>query len=304
MSVPPTEPSAGQLDIGTSTVLAEACAQAGLDFRGAKPIRLGENAIVGLPGGIVVRIARPGQFAAASREVQIARWLAEQGVPAVRVVEGITQPVHTLGRAVTFWHELPPHEHATPAQVADALRRLHELPVPTGFTLGPLAPFVRLAERIEAATTVPDEDRTWLHRHLSALQGRYAELPAGRPHRVIHGDAWVGNLAATADGLIWLDLERCAIGPPEWDLINTTLRYTSFAWISAREYREFGRGYGYDVTNWPGFALLRDIRELRMTCYTAQHAAENPAAQTEALLRVACLRGERGPRPWQWTPAP
>jgi aminoglycoside phosphotransferase (APT) family kinase protein len=286
-------------------VLADACAQAGLDPRGAQPIRLGENAIIGLPGGIVVRIARPGQLTAATREIQIARWLAEQDVPAVRAVDGIDQPVHVDGRAVTFWRELPPHQQGTPTQVAQALRRLHSLPIPTGFTLPPLAPFVRLADRIEAATTLADGDRTWLHRHLTDLKARYAELPPGLPHRVIHGDAWVGNVAATAEGqVIWLDLERCSIGPPEWDLINTTLRYTTFAWITTEEYRGFCRRYGYDVTTWSGFTLLRDIRELRMTCYTAQRAAEDPTVRAEAELRVACLRGVYGPRPWSWTPAP
>jgi aminoglycoside phosphotransferase (APT) family kinase protein len=298
-------PAAGRLPGDLHAVLAAACAQAGLDPAGAVPIRLGENAIVGLPGGIVVRIARPGQLAAATREVQIARWLAERDVPAVQAVEGIDQPVPVDGRAVTFWRELPPHQHGTPAQVAEALRRLHNLSVPTGFTLAPLAPFVRLADRIEAATSLADDDRTWLHRHLIDLQHRYAELPGGRPHCVVHGDAWVGNVAATDDGQVfWLDLERCSIGPPEWDLINTTLRYTSFAWITADTYREFCRRYGYDVTTWPGFSVLRDIRELRMTCYTAQRAAEDPAARAEAELRVRCLRGDHGPRPWSWTPAP
>lgn len=286
-------------------VLADACAQAGLDPTAAEPIRLGENAIVRLPSRVVARIGRPGQLAAATREIQIANWLARHGIPAVRPLHHIAQPVQSRGRAVTFWEELPPHRHGTPAQLADALRRLHNLPAPTDFTLAPLDPFVRLAERIDAAAALPTADRAWLRKRLTDLQARYAELPTGLPRCVVHGDAWVGNIAATADGqVIWLDLERCSIGPPEWDLINTTLRYTSFAWITTEEYHDFCHRYGYDVSTWPGFTLLRDIRELRMTCYTAQRAAENPTARADAKLRVACLRGDHGPRPWSWTPAP
>jgi hypothetical protein len=41
-----------------------------------------------------------------------------------------------------------------------------------------------------------------------------------------------------------------------------------------------------------------------MTCYLGQHAAEHSTARAEAQLRVACLRGRHGPRPWNWTPAP
>ncbi|MGH3908532.1 MAG: phosphotransferase enzyme family protein [Pseudonocardiaceae bacterium] len=286
-------------------VLVDACTRVGLDPGQAQPLRLGENAIFRLPEGIVIRIARPGQSNAAAREVQIARWLAHHGVPAVRVIPGITQPVESGGRAVTFWEELPPHQHGTPTQIADMLRRLHALPRPTSFTLAPLAPFVRLADRIDTATILTDADRAWLRKHLADLQDRCSAVPAGQPHCVIHGDAWAGNVVSTLDGrVVLLDLERCSIGPPEWDLVSTAIKHTSFAWLTAADYQQFCDRVGHDVTTWDGFALLRDIRELRMTCYLAQHATEHPAARNEAKYRIACLRGTHGPRPWNWTPAP
>ncbi|MDX8053810.1 aminoglycoside phosphotransferase family protein [Lentzea sp. BCCO 10_0798] len=285
-------------------VLVEACAVAGLDPGGAEPIRLGENAIFRLPGGVVARIARPGQLAAARKEVRVARWLAEQQVPAVRAIDIANQPVLVGERAVTFWEELPAHRHGTPAEVAEAIRRLHDLPVPAEVPLDELDPFVRLAERIDTATTLPADDRTWLHSHLDDLRTGYAELPKGLPSCVVHGDAWVGNVVATArDEVVLLDLERCAVGPPEWDLISTAIKRTSFGWITTTDYQDFCRRYGHDVTTWPGFALLRDIREFRMTCYIAQRAAEHAEAQAEAQVRVDCLRGRAGPRPWAWTPA-
>ena len=46
-------------------------------------MRLGENALYRLPGGIVARVSRVGQFAAAAREVAVARWLEANHVPAV-----------------------------------------------------------------------------------------------------------------------------------------------------------------------------------------------------------------------------
>jgi aminoglycoside phosphotransferase (APT) family kinase protein len=286
-----------------SSVLVTACAEVGLDHTDAELIRLGENALFRLPGGVVARIARPGQLAAATREVHIAQWLAEHEIPVVRALKDIAQPVQVAGRAVTFWEELPPHRHGTPAQVATAIRRLHDLPIPTDVSLGGLAPFVRLAERIDAATTLTDEDRSWLREHLASLQTRYAHLPTGLPHCVVHGDAWVGNVVVTDDGqVVLLDLERCSVGPPEWDLVSTAIKHTSFDWITAEDYRDFCDRYGHDVTTWSGFELLRDIRELRMALYVAQRAAENPNAQTEAKMRVACLR-EGVKRPWQWTPA-
>ncbi len=67
-------------------------------------------------------------------------------------------------------------------------------------------------------------------------------------------------------------------------------------------YDEFCQEYGSDVTEWEGFELLRDARELRITCWMAQLATENPQAQEQAALRVACLRGNHGARPWPWKP--
>lgn len=120
----------------------------------------------------------------------------------------------------------------------------------------------------------------------------------------MHGDAWVGNIARTEDGAARLiDLERCSIGRPEWDLVSTAIKHTSFGWVSAEDYRHFVEVYGHDVTTWSGFATMRDIRELRMCLYFAQHAPTDPNMHTEARLRLDCLRGRSGPRPWPWTPA-
>jgi hypothetical protein len=34
----------------------------------------------------------------------------------------------------------------------------------------------------------------------------------------VHGDVWGVNIVATGDG-VRLDLERCSIGPPDWDMV-------------------------------------------------------------------------------------
>lgn len=62
---------------------------------------------------------------------------------------------------------------------------------------------------------------------------------------------------------------------------------------------QFCEAYGSDVTTWTGFSLLRDIRELRVTCYVAQLAAEHEryvgkattaTVAAHTLLRT-CLTG-------------
>jgi aminoglycoside phosphotransferase (APT) family kinase protein len=279
--------------------LLVACRTAGLDPRNAELLRLGENALYRLPGNVIARIGRLGQLAAATKEINVALWLESADVPAVQAMSEIDQPVDVDRRPVTFWRELPPHEHGTPTEVATALRRLHSLDQPTSFKLPPIAPFVRLDERISSASRLTEKERAWMREHLAELRSRYSNLPAGLPHCVVHGDAWIGNVVSTSDGqVVFLDLERTAIGPPEWDLVHTAIKHTSFGWITAEQYREFCDIYEHDVTEWEGFALLRDIREFRMTCMAVQIASTNSAYHEQAAHRLACLRGSHGPRPW------
>ncbi|MFF3327070.1 aminoglycoside phosphotransferase family protein [Streptomyces sp. NPDC002889] len=276
-----------------------ACSAVGLDTDGAEPVRLAENQIWRLPGQqVIVRIARSGQGAAAGREARVARWLAENDVPAVRLVD-VEQPVEADGRPVTFWKELPPHEHGTPGDVAQLLRQLHALPAPD-LELGYLDPFVRITERLQAATTLHKADRSWLHGLHQDLAAAWAARPAGRPDCAVHGDAWPGNLIRTASGPVMMDLERFSLGPPEWDLVSTAVRTRTTGAVTATEYEEFCAAYGSDVTDWPGYEILAGARELRMVTYAAQHAASNPEWAGQAQHRIDCLRGRRGPRPWNW----
>jgi hypothetical protein len=39
-----------------------------------------------------------------------------------------------------------------------------------------------------------------------------------------------------------------------------------------------------------------------MTCYITQLSQDHARAKDEASLRIACLRGQRGSRPWPWAP--
>jgi hypothetical protein len=287
-----------------SAILAEACATVGLTSDRAEPVRLGENAIFRLPGRVIVRISRPGQQRAAQREVAASRWLNSSGVSAVVALADIDQPLEVGERSVTFWEELPSHRQGSLVQVATVLNQLHALPVPADVALGQLDPFVRLRERIDGATTVAAADRAWLRARLTELQNRWASLIASVTTCVVHGDAWAGNVVATDDGrVVLLDLERCSIGPPQWDAVSTAVKYVTYGDIDRAEYQQFCTTYGSDVTAWTTFPVLRDIRELRMTCYVAQQAATQPSFEHEAQLRIACLQDQRGPRPWPWTPA-
>ena len=285
-------------------LLRRIAATAGLPAEGGQPIRLGENDLWRLPNRIVVRIARAGQEAAAAREIAVTRWLAEHHLPAVRPLP-IEQPVKADGRCATLWEELPPHRTGTAPELAELLRALHQLPHPTrDLGLRPLDPFVRLEERINTASALPDNERRWLLDHLASLREQWATLPTGMDACVLHGDAWYGNVAVTETGTAHLlDFERTAIGPPEWDLTATAADFETLRTVSKEQYQHFRTAYGHDVMTWPGYPTLRDIRELRKVTFAYQLASERPSVLEQAHHRLTCIQGQQGPRPWTWPPA-
>lgn len=287
-----------------SDVLEAACQDLDIDPTGAELIRVGENTLYRLSGGIVARVTRAGQIETARKETRVSRWLQEQGIPVVEILPNLAQPVKIDDRAVTFWRELPTHREGTIRQVAHVLRRIHALQPPADLKLPPLEPFVRLKQRIAEATVLDDTARKWLLGHLARLEQRYANLPAGLPTSAVHGDAWGGNIIDTADGPVVLDLERFAYGPPEWDLASIAVDHFTFGTTSAAEWVAFCQQYGHDITAWSGYPILRDARELRKVTFAAQMATQFPQLKTQALYRLACIQGQAGHRPWNWVPVP
>jgi hypothetical protein len=119
--------------------LREACGEAGLDAAGAKLVRLGSNAVFALAGRpVIVRIAAdPDALPEMERAVRVARWLAEEEIPANRLLPGIGgQPLVVGGRVVTFWESVQDEEeYATLPELADLLKRLHWLEEPESLGL-------------------------------------------------------------------------------------------------------------------------------------------------------------------------
>lgn len=284
-------------------IARRACADAGIAADNVVAIKVAENAIFRVPEQrLVVRIARAGQTDAARRELEIAAWLQSHNVAAVQPLGSRSDFAVIDSRPVTLWRELPPHRNGTEREIGGALRKLHALPMPA--FLSNVEPFVRLEQRIDGASSLVESDRQWLRERVSELRAAWKELPSGKPWSPIHGDAWEGNVVTTDAGVTtFLDLERASVGPPEWDLVSTAIKHSSFGWISADRYADFCCAYGDDVATWAGFTLLRDIRELRMTSMAAQAAGTNPKHASQAQHRVDCLRDRAGSRPWSgWDP--
>lgn len=280
------------------TRVKRACSSAGIDADVIELLSLGDSGTFRVGHELVARVTRSAaQQATAHREVAIARWLERAGLPAVSAA---ADPVDDGDYTVTFWHHLPDLRSATAAEIATYLLRLHALTPPDDLALQGVQPFVSISDRVDAAD-IPEGDKLFLRRRLSELTDRWNDVLFELPATTIHGDPHPDNVLATPDGTVLiLDLERFSYGPPEWDLTLMASEYDSFRWITTDDYRDYAGTYGYDVLKAPAYETLRDIRELRMTTWLANKADQHAETRAEALHRIACLRGDHGPRPWTW----
>lgn len=280
--------------------MTAACEIAGLDADGARLIRLGENALFHLPApGIVVRIARSMSFwPDVAREIAVARWLGRQAFPAARACD-MDQPVKAAGRPASFWHFIAGRNGSREdiEELAVLLRRLHHLPGPADFNLPAENILGRVRGRVEAAA-VTATDRNFLLRRLEDLEAALPSLRWPLVAAPTHGDAHVQNLMITSDGPVLIDFERFAFGQPEWDLAMTATEYQTAGWWTASEYARFCAAYGYDVTSWSGFPVLRAVHEIKMVSWLAQNVGESPDIAREFATRMRTIRGQGSRERW------
>jgi aminoglycoside phosphotransferase (APT) family kinase protein len=283
-------------------LLQAACVAVGLDAAGARLLRLGSNAVYRLSGPAVVRISRAGADAdRVRRTVAVARWLGSVDFPAVRALD-VEQPVQVEGHLVTFWEPVSDDgdQYATVREVAEVLVKLHSLTAPDSLGLPRLSPFESADQRIKSSRWLGEEDRSFLMGRLTELQERYADLRFALPEGVIHGDASIGNVLRDYRGQpVLIDLDGFAIGPQEWDLVLTAMYYDSFGWHTREEYEAFVAVYGFDIMQWPGYATLRDVRELLMVTWILQKAAESEQLAAEVRKRIHALRTGASRKDWE-----
>ncbi|MBW8700156.1 hypothetical protein MBT84_11160 [Streptomyces sp. MBT84] len=254
----------------------------------ARLLALGENAVFAA-GDLVVKVGRDAELLdRARRELDIALWLAAEGVPAVRAAE--PEALLVDGHPVTVWHRLPdPVRPAEARDLAELLRIVHALPAPSfplpqRELLGGVERWLRLA-----GDAVDPADAAYLRERRDGFAAAAAALT---PHLVpgpIHGDALPRNVHIGPDGPVLVDLETFSADLREHDLVVMALSRDRYG-LPAEAYDSFTKSYGWDVRTWAGCSVLRGARETASCAWVAQHAPSNPAALAEFRRRVASLR--------------
>jgi aminoglycoside phosphotransferase (APT) family kinase protein len=264
----------------------------------ARLLALGENAVFAA-GDLVVKVGRDAELLdRARRELRIAVWLAEAGVPAVRAAE--PEPLLVDGHPVTVWHRLPePVRPAEPRDLAELLGIVHALPAPD-FGLPPR----ELLDGVErwlrlAGDAIDPADAACLRERRDGFASAAAALTPHLPPGPIHGDALPRNVHIGPDGPVLVDLETFSADLREHDLVVMALSRDRYG-LPAEAYDSFTAGYGWDVREWEGCSVLRGARETASCAWVAQHAPGNPKALAEFERRVASLRD--GDETVRWYP--
>ncbi|MDH6695772.1 phosphotransferase [Streptomyces sp. MAA16] len=177
-----------------------------------------------LPCDVLARVA-PEERQVARFEVDLALRLAASGCPVAVPDPRVAPAVHERdGFVVTLWTYYAPvtERQVAPAEYADALQRLHagmrELDVPAPHFTDRVERAQRLLADRESTPALPGADRELLAQTLRATR-RFIEGRGGA-EQLLHGEPHPGNVLATDDGALFIDLETCCRGPVEFDLAH------------------------------------------------------------------------------------
>ncbi|MFF9485204.1 phosphotransferase enzyme family protein [Streptomyces sp. NPDC014676] len=264
----------------------------------ARLLSLGENAVFAV-GDLVVKVGRDAELLErARRELAVAGWLAEEGVPAVRAAE--PEALLVDGHPVTVWHRLPEAVRpAEPRDLAELLRLVHALPappfgLPPRELLGGVERWLRLA-----GDAIDPADAAYLRERRDGFASAAVALTPHLPPGPVHGDALPRNVHIGPDGPVLVDLETFSADLREHDLVVMALSHDRYG-LPDEAYASFTTAYGWDVRTWEGCSVLRGARETASCAWVAQHAPGNPKALAEFRRRVASLRD--GDETVRWYP--
>jgi aminoglycoside phosphotransferase (APT) family kinase protein len=266
-------------------------------------MRMGENALFLLRhASLVARVSRSAnRLPTVQRELDVAQWLAASDFPAARPRMSLQQPIVANGLPITFW-ELEAELTERPAsadELGSVLKRFHALPPPP-FPLPSFDPLSAVPQRLHAARSddlVQADEIAVLTERYDRLSADLSRMQTHLPLGLIHGDAHTSNILLTATGPKLIDFEVVAFGPREWDLVPASVSVQHFG-LPEEWYQAFAHAYGWDVRDWQGYALLRDVREITMTTWLMQNVRSSDKVLGEFRLRVESIREGDHERRW------
>lgn len=274
----------------------QALVQLGAESHELLLLRLGENALYRILGtDLLLRVARAGTDPRdVARTVMAATRLRANGVPVCEpaVHEYSGEPMVFENGVVSVWtyYSEQPDGHPDFSDFGRAIRMLH---VSSG-ELAPILPswkpleVIRRRLRTAIRIGVPGEWVDDLAHRADDLEALLSTFEPVLSTGVIHGDAHVGNLVASEDGPILIDLDDLSNGPRDADFAPTIVQTRRFG-LTADRWVEFTSAYGLpDPWMLHGSPLVR-LRELFMIVWLLQQYGNSKIVDHEIELRIRSL---------------
>lgn len=153
-----------------------------------------------------------------ARENAIAQHLTENGAPVIPLHADLPPGPHEhLGYPMNFWQFVTRVEAAPdPSEIGRTLRQCHDVMSRFAEPLPHLAIIIESLDILRERELFPEDIQEMLRKHLA----RSIEALSHRPQQPLHGDAHMGNLMNTTQGLLWTDWEDTFSGPVEWDVAS------------------------------------------------------------------------------------
>ncbi|MBF8186306.1 aminoglycoside phosphotransferase family protein [Nonomuraea sp. K274] len=262
-------------------LLDAVCASTGLSSREAELLKFTNNAVFRLRRApVVVRIA--GSAATRTRVptvVQVAHWLARHDFPSVRLLADVEQPLSVDGHLITLWECVPevgPRPGGTDLGIL--LRDLHALADPPH--LPKWRPMTEIRQRLNEPEELSADDHAFLQHECDDVEEQLATLNYTLAPGIIHGDAFLGNVIAGPHGPVLCDFDSTTIGPREWDLTPVAVGSLRMNY-PVDEHNPLAKEYGFDVTRWEGFPVLRRLRELKLVTSVLPILRSNPTIRPQ-----------------------
>ncbi len=261
-------------------------------------LRRGMNGIYGC-GDVVVRVGRATAAAASSHE--LARVMADHGVPVVRPIDGAAIDIEDY--AVTAWERIEPVDDPIDwRSIGAAIRRIHRLdpgviprdypvPLPTTF---PWWDFDTLLASV--IDLIDDAALVGLRRTIDA--GRWWTSAIEEDAVVCHGDVHPGNVLVSARGPLLIDFDLLCRAAPAWDHALLTT-YAGRWGGDPNVYPEFADGYGCSLVEDALTNTVASLRNVAATLMRVRAGITDGAARAEAERRLRYWRGEPDAPPWR-----
>ncbi len=266
-----------------------------------KLLRFGNNAVFRIGETHVVRVMRPATSEAdVQREIELVQEFTRLDVPAIRLAElAAQQPLKANGCLGTVWERLDEPDHDSLYQpFGQLLGTFHERTVTLQLSLEPWQPLASSDRRLAALHGhYPSDDIAMLSQWSRRIAVELSQVEPALSGGVIHGQAEIGNVLLRAGRPVLTDFERVAIGPREWDLIDTAVTVTRFG-LPERRYRDFADAYGFDVRAWEGYDTYRRLWELRATTWLMQNGHHSRKIDREIEVRLQTWRDDDSHSRW------